>query len=118
MTEGHDVVLVTHVEVSEATVNGDEDQTVKAVSVEVEGLWPGAGPEYVGEGDAPTVGFRLIFPKSLVAELIDGLTATLDIDELINRSSFGTPEAKALRATVPKEVVDGILDRLKDEADG
>lgn len=38
------------------------------------------------------------------------------IDDLIDRSSLGTPEAKALRALAPKAVVDGVLSRM-DELD-
>lgn len=38
------------------------------------------------------------------------------IEELIERSSLGTPEAKALRAQAPKEAVEAVLRRV-DELD-
>jgi hypothetical protein len=36
-----------------------------------------------------------------------------DIETLIRRSSFGTPEARALRSRTPREAVDKIMTRLK-----
>lgn len=40
------------------------------------------------------------------------------MEALIERSSLGTPEAKALRDSVPQEVVDRILARVRElEAD-
>lgn len=40
------------------------------------------------------------------------------IDELIEASSFGTPEAKAVRAKTPPGVVDEIMQRMKENDDG
>ena len=36
------------------------------------------------------------------------------IRELIERSSLGTPEAKALRGSVPQEAVDRVLKRVRE----
>lgn len=41
-----------------------------------------------------------------------------DIDELIERSSLGTPEAKAIRALTPDSVADAIVDRAMSAAPG
>lgn len=43
--------------------------------------------------------------------------ARLHIRDLIERSSLGTPEAKAIRATVPQEQVDKVMARVKELQD-
>lgn len=37
------------------------------------------------------------------------------IEELIERSSFGTPRAKAIRARTPKKVVDELIARMREK---
>lgn len=40
------------------------------------------------------------------------------IEELIERGSLGTPEAKAIRASVPRSAVDRVLARVRELRDG
>jgi hypothetical protein len=61
-------------------------------------------------------------PEALAAWLKDWekrvraeLAKTKSIDELIENSSFGTPEAKAIRAQTPPEVTNEIMGKLRED---
>lgn len=47
-----------------------------------------------------------------LGELSSGLGAAPSIEELIAKSSLGTPEAMAIRAQAPKEVVEAVLRKV------
>jgi hypothetical protein len=55
-------------------------------------------------------GYRFVDPD-------DAGRAVLETDRLIEESSLGTPEAKALRESVPDDVARAIVERSKQYAD-
>jgi len=63
---------------------------------------PEAVPEYVWRGYFTDA--RIVLDAAGAAQR--------SIEEMIEASSLGTPEAKAMRASVPQELVDSVMERV------
>ena len=71
-------------------------------------------PKCLAEREQTCVG-RSFHPERIEAtkKYVEKIMAT-PFEELLERSSLGTPETKALRDSVPKEVIDKVLARADE----
>ena len=60
---------------------------------------------------------RSCYELAQISEFMD-IEPGRSIEELIEASSLGTPEAKAIRARTPRHVVDRIMQKIEERRNG
>jgi hypothetical protein len=61
--------------------------------------------------------YRRLIQRDVADETAAALAADVSLEELIEASSLGSPEAKAMRDQTPDGVVEEVMDRIKRQHD-